>query len=82
MHIDASASDMRDRLSAYLDHVAATGDRVLIRRFGRELAALVTVRDLDALEKVESGREEFLEIHHARQMRDFRRMRDMLDGGD
>ena len=81
MYIEANSSELRDKLRAYLDHVAATGDRVLITRYNGEMAALVSVRDFELLEKVENGREEFLEHRHAQQMEEFRRMKAGMEEG-
>ena len=43
MYIEAKSNRLRKELRAYLDHVMATSDRVLITRHGKEVAALVTM---------------------------------------
>ena len=80
MYIQTNSRKLRENWGAYLDHVAATGDRLLVTRHGRKLVALVSVKDLDALETVEQGREAFWEERHARQMEEMRAMREVLEG--
>ena len=82
MYIDANAAHLRHNLRAYLDHVAATGDRVLILRHGKELAALVPVSDFNALEKVSNSREDYLNARHESRMKEFRIMKAVMEGED
>jgi prevent-host-death family protein len=53
MHIQTTSRTLRENWGAYIDHIAATGDRVLVTRHGREQIALVPVADLRALEDAE-----------------------------
>ncbi|SLN59659.1 Phd_YefM [Roseovarius litorisediminis] len=78
MHIELRTSKLRTNLSAYLDHHAATGDRILLFRNGRPVAALVSPKDMHALEKVDGSREELLERRQAAQMREFRMLKNGL----
>lgn len=43
-------SQLRDRLGSYVQAVARDGDRVVITRSGREVAALVPMRELTLLD--------------------------------
>lgn len=68
--------DFRNRLSQSLNHVMSTGARLLITRNGKDAAALVTVRDLDALERVERNREDLMQVRHEVMMREFRALKE------
>lgn len=78
MYIEELSSNVRNGLCAYMDHLKATGERVLITRYGQGIAALVSVEDLKALEWVEQNREEFLEARHHAKMREFRALKEGL----
>lgn len=80
MYTTVNAAKLRRSLRAYLDHVMITGDRVLIIRHGKDLAALVTVEDFDALEKVSNSREEFMEARHKSKMAEFRMLKEAMEG--
>ena len=82
MYIEAKTNRLRKDLRAYLDHVMATGDRVLITRHGKEVAALVTARDFEALEKAQNNREALMEMRHEAKMREFRALKEGLDGDE
>ena len=76
MFIEIPVSKFRRNISAWLDHKMVTGDRIVLTRHGRELGAIVSMKDLRALEEVERNREEFLEQRHAARMREFRMLKD------
>ncbi len=78
MFIECPLGRFRAELRPWLDHHLATSDRLVLTRHGRPVAALVSVRDLHALEEVEKNREEFLEQRHAERMREYRMLRDGL----
>ncbi|EDM70281.1 hypothetical protein RAZWK3B_06312 [Roseobacter sp. AzwK-3b] len=78
MVIEVSSDRLRSQLSAHVDHLLATGERLILTRHGRSVAALVRMADLAALESVEQNREIFLEQRHAERMREFRMLRDGL----
>ncbi len=80
MYIEVSALRLRDNMRTYIDHMIATGDRVMITRYGRPVAALVSPADLEALEKVENNREVFLQTRHEAQLEEFRTMKAAMKG--
>lgn len=63
MFINASSRPFRANFRAYLDHVMTTGQRVLIFRHNKEVAALVCKEDFEALEAA---------TNHNRQLREHR----------
>lgn len=75
MYTEAKSNLVRENLRAYLDHVSATGDRVLITRHGAEIAALVSVRDFEALEKAGNTTEAFLRARQQQELREYRMIR-------
>lgn len=48
-----SAAEVRKELSETLNRVAYGGDRVVIQRRGRDVAALISLEDLEFLERIE-----------------------------
>ena len=80
MYIEAQSDKLRKNLRDYIDHVMATGDRVLITRHGKEMVALVSAKDFEALEQVAKNREMFLENRHDAKMQEFRAMKAALEG--
>ncbi len=48
----------------------------MITRNGRDAFAVVSVKDLQALEDVEANREEFLENRHQATLREFRALKE------
>lgn len=78
MVIEVSSDRLRSQLAAHVDHLLTTGERLILTRHGRSVAALVRMKDLEALESVEQNRELFLEQRHAERMREFRMLRDGL----
>jgi prevent-host-death family protein len=46
-------TEMRDNLSEAISRVAYKGDRILVRRSGKDVVAIVSVEDLAALEAME-----------------------------
>lgn len=48
--VEKSAQEARDSFSDCLEMVAYKGERILVTRFGKPLAAIVSVSDLDAIE--------------------------------
>jgi prevent-host-death family protein len=55
MYKTVTAADLRQRLSHHLMRVSMGGMRLLITRNNRDFAALVQVRDLDAMERAEKA---------------------------
>lgn len=47
--------EAKTRLSEYLNRVAYAGERVVVERHGKPLAALVSVDDLQRLEALDAG---------------------------
>lgn len=74
------AADFRLEFSQHLLRVMHTGERLLITRNGHDAAALVSVHDLDRLEKVDAHSEAMMEAQHRRMMADFRRLKEGGDG--
>lgn len=79
MYLEANSQQMRENLRGYIDNMMATGDRVLITRHGKPVAAMVSPRDPEALETVQNNREMFAQNRHEAKMRKFRTMKEMLD---
>lgn len=52
-----AASEAREDFAETLNRVAYQGERVVLHRRGRNVAALVPVEDLEALEAVENARD-------------------------
>jgi len=48
-----SASQIRDEISEALNRVAYQGERIVLRRRGKDIAALVSMDDLRSIQKVE-----------------------------
>lgn len=47
------ASKARDDFSDTLNRVAYTGERVVLRRHGKDIAAIVPIEDLEMIEAIE-----------------------------
>lgn len=75
MFVNANTRKIRANFRDYLDHVMATGDRVLIFRHGKEVAALVCREDFNALEEVSGRRERLMEQRHRETMERMRVMK-------
>jgi prevent-host-death family protein len=56
MHVRTSSRKLRENWRTFLDHVTATGDRLVVTRHGQPVAALVSMGDLHSLEAEEEGR--------------------------
>lgn len=50
-----SATEARDKLSEILSHTQYAGDRTVLTRHGKPVAALVSMRDLEALQALEDA---------------------------
>lgn len=48
-----SASEARERLSHLLNEVSVRGDRVVLERHGKRVAAMISAKDLDLLQALE-----------------------------
>jgi len=48
-----SASQIRDEISDALNRVVYQGERIVLRRRGKDVAALVSMEDLQAIQKLE-----------------------------
>jgi prevent-host-death family protein len=55
MHVQTNSRKLRENWRAFLDHVTATGDRLVVTRHGRPVAAMVSMGDLHSLETAEQG---------------------------
>ena len=51
--VQVGIAEIRDNLADALNKVASSGERVVLARRGKGLAALVSMEDLDVLEKME-----------------------------
>lgn len=70
-----NSREIRASFRAYLDHVMTTGDRVLIYRHGKEVAALVCREDLNALEAATGRNTRLMEQRHQEAMEQIRVMK-------
>lgn len=75
MFHNVNSREVRSNFRAYLDHVMATGNRVLIYRHGKEVAALVCREDFNALEEVAGRNERLMDHRHREAMERMRVMR-------
>lgn len=48
-----SASKVRETLSDILNEVSVRGDRVVLERHGKDVAAVISIEDLELLERLE-----------------------------
>lgn len=48
-----SASRVRETLSEVLNEVSVRGDRIVLERHGKEVAAVIPIEDLELLERLE-----------------------------
>jgi len=60
----ASATQVRDDFSDTISRVAHTGERVVVQRSGKDVAALVSIEDLTLLEELEDR----IDIEEARRI--------------
>ncbi len=60
-----TTSEARDELSEILNRVAYGRERVVIRRRGKDLAAVISVEDLRRLERLEEALEDKLDAEAA-----------------
>jgi len=51
--MDISISEIRDNLADALNRVAYGGERIVLKRRGKEVAALISIDELRALEEME-----------------------------
>ncbi len=51
--VQVGIAEIRDNLADALNKVASSGERVVLARRGKGIAALVSMEDLDLLEKME-----------------------------
>ena len=56
-----SVSEAREDFSEFINRVTYTGQRIILHRRGKALAALIPVADLEALEAIE----DYIDIEHA-----------------
>ncbi len=80
MYSETTCQNLRDDLRRHLDHMTASGSRLLITRHGKPVAALVSPHDLEALEKVDNTRETLLRARQDAQLREFQEMKEALIG--
>ncbi len=52
--IKKTASDARQQFAEMINHVAFGGERIMIHRHGKELAAIVPVEDMNLLHEIET----------------------------
>jgi prevent-host-death family protein len=53
VRVEVTADEARDTLGAILDRAGFQGERLTITRHGRQLAALVSIGDLEKLESLD-----------------------------
>ncbi|MEO8453025.1 MAG: type II toxin-antitoxin system prevent-host-death family antitoxin [Gemmatimonadota bacterium] len=53
--IRAATSEVRERLADLVTDVAFRNVRVILQRHGKDIAALISVEDLERLRRVEAG---------------------------
>lgn len=51
--ISINVSDLKEDIAEALDRMVYTGERVLLQRQDKEVAALITLEELELLEKIE-----------------------------
>ena len=51
--VNLSASQVRDEFAETLNRVAYGGERIVLRRRGKDVAAIVSVQDLELLRQIE-----------------------------
>ena len=81
MYAEITCLHLRDNLRQTVDRLMTTGERVMVTRHGKPVAALVSPRDLEALEEAANNRELFLRARQEAQLREFRALKEGLDGG-
>ncbi|WP_417726787.1 type II toxin-antitoxin system Phd/YefM family antitoxin [Roseovarius sp.] len=81
MFITANTRKFREHFRSYLDHVMTTGERVLIYRHGKEVAALVCREDFNALEDAAGRNERLMEHRHQEAMERLRVMKARMRPG-
>lgn len=80
MHTETTCHHLRDDLRRHLDRMMINGERILITRHGKPVAALVSPHDLRALETVENNRETLLRARQDAQLSEFQEMKSALEG--
>ena len=75
-------SKLRKHLGLYVQEAHKEGRRTLILNNGREVAAIVSVRDFDALDQAERKSPHDKEREAARQLIEFRTLHEALKGGE
>ena len=78
MFHNVNSREIRANFRAYLDHVMKTGDRVLIYRHGKEVAALVCREDFNALEEAAARSPWEMERRHREAMERMRVMKERM----
>ena len=59
---DTMASEVRDEFAEVINRVALHGERVIIRRQGKDLVAVIPLEDLRLLERLEAAEEERIDL--------------------
>ena len=63
-----NASEVRDEFAETLNRVAFGGERVIIRRRDKELAAVIPIEDLRLLERLEAEEEDRIDLAEAKRI--------------
>ena len=63
-----NASEVRGELAETLNRVAFGGERVIIRRRDKELAAVIPIEDLRLLERLEAEEEDRIDLAEAKRI--------------
>ena len=63
-----NASEVRDEFAETLNRVAFGGERVIIRRRDKELAAVIPIEDLRLLERLEAEEEDRVDLAEAQRI--------------
>lgn len=80
MYETVTAADLRRHMSHHLMRVQVGGVRLLITRNNRDFAALVQVRDLDAMERAEKACAELQWTNQQRAFTEFLALKQTLKG--
>ncbi len=77
--IETTLTGLREKLGQYVSHARA-GRRVMILRNGRAVAALVSMRDFDALEEAQNKSVEYKLYQNAERMAKWEALKAGLQG--
>lgn len=76
--LKTTISFLRSHLGRVIDQVAQRGDRIVIDRHGRPIAAIVPYRDYKALMECDESSPDYLAWHQSRKMEQFTRLNEAV----